>query len=313
MPARAPATSLARHAWFFLLLALANLMWAGQGPAVKLIQNRLGPIAITFLPFYVATLLLIPFLVFERSRKGGAVWPSAADWGRFALAGVFGQIFAQFGATQGSILSTASNYSILNLLIPVITAVLATFMLRERLTPIRVLCLLIGLAGVFILSKSDVAQASFINPKYLAGNLLCLLSSFGSAYYNVYCKGLMKRFTELEILIYSYIVACIVSLPVLLKQEPDCFARLAHFDLKSWVVFIFLAIFMYGVSMLLFFYVLKHISVTVASLSLYLVPFFGVVLAVLLVHEHLTVYSLAGAAVVLTATLLIMRYDPMDE
>src|SRR6476661_2019842 len=83
-----------RGAWFLLLLALANLMWAGQGSAVKILEgdgsqaDRLGPIAITFLPFYVATLLLVPLLVWRRVQDPRAVRPSRHDWWKFAIAGI---------------------------------------------------------------------------------------------------------------------------------------------------------------------------------------------------------------------------------
>ena len=41
------------------------------------------------------------------------------------------------------------------------TAVLATFMLRERLTGVRLLCLAIGQLGVMVLSAGDLRQAQF--------------------------------------------------------------------------------------------------------------------------------------------------------
>ena len=49
-----------RTAWYFLLLALASLMWSAQGTAVKVLDRKMGPIAITFLPFYITTLLFVP-------------------------------------------------------------------------------------------------------------------------------------------------------------------------------------------------------------------------------------------------------------
>jgi drug/metabolite transporter (DMT)-like permease len=66
---------------------------------------------------------------------------------------------------------------------------------------------------------------------------------------------------------------------------------------------------MYGASMLLFFAVLQHIDVTVASMSLYMVPVFGVILAAVFVGERLGPTALFGAAIVLVATVLIMKYD----
>jgi len=186
---------------------------------------------------------------------------------------------------------------------------LASVLLRERLTLLRIGSLLIGLAGVVLMSVSDLKQASFGEMRFLVGNLLILGGCLGSSFYNVYCKGLMKRFTEIEILIFSYITASVASLPLLIWAEPFSFRSLLIFDWQSWAAFAFLALFMYGASMLLFFKALQHLDVTTASASLYLVPVFGVLLAVLLLGEHLNLLAIAGAGIVLLATILVMKYD----
>lgn len=305
----AVASTKNRTAWFFLLLALASLMWSAQGTAVKILDRHLGPIAITFLPFYVTTLLFIPLLLKMRREKRSAANPSAADWIRFIIAGVAGQILAQLGMTWGISKSLAANGAILNLLIPVISAVLASFLLKERITTLRVSALGIGLVGVGLMSLSDWRQASFSEMRYLTGNLLILAGCLGSAFYNVYCKGLMRRFTEIEILIFSYITASLASLPLLIWAEPFSFRAFERFDWRSWVAFAFLALLMYGASMLLFFKALQHLDVTTASASLYLVPVFGVLLAAMVLGERLNLTAMAGAAIVLLATVLIMKYD----
>jgi len=303
-PKRTPGT-----AWYFFLLALASLMWSCQGIAVKFLNRQMGPIAITFLPFYVTTILFIPLLIRERRRNplGGKVtW---GDWKKFVMAGVAGQVLAQLGMTWGISDSLASNGAILNLLIPVISAVLASFMLREKLTRLRVVALILGLAGVLLLSESDVRQSSFLQGRFLVGNLLIVGGCFGSSFYNVYCKGLLRKFSEIEILIFSYICASIASVPLLVIVEPFHLKTFAVLDWQSWLAFGFLAIFMYGASMLVFFKALQHLDVTVASFSLYLVPIFGVVLAITILGERLSRIAICGAAIVLVSTLLVMLYD----
>ena len=295
--------------WYFFLLALASLMWSGQGTAVKVLDRHLGPIAITFLPFYVTTLLFVPLLLWMRKENPNAPSPSVADWVKFVIAGVAGQVLAQLGMTWGISKSLASNGAILNLLIPVISAVLASLMLKERITLLRVASLTIGLIGVLLMSTPDLRQASFGKMQFLAGNLLILCGCLGSSFYNVYCKGLMQRFTEIEILIFSYITASVASLPLLIWVEPFSFRAFQLFDWQSWAAFAFLALFMYGASMLLFFKALQHLDVTTASASLYLVPVFGVFLAAVLLGERLNVLAIVGTAIVLIATVLIMKYD----
>jgi drug/metabolite transporter (DMT)-like permease len=274
-------------------------MWSGQGIAVKVLDPLLGPMAITFLPFYVTTLLFVPLLLRMRHKNPEVSSPTSRDWVQFAIAGTAGQVLAQLGMTWGISKSLASNGAILNLLIPVISAVLASFMLKERLTRLRILSLAIGLVGVVLLSVGDLRQASFSSMKFLAGNLLIFGGCFGSAFYNVYCKGLMQKFQEIEILIYSYITASLASVPLLIWVEPIHLKSLRALDAKS----------MYGASMLLFFKALQHLDVTTASTSLYLVPVFGVVLAALLLGERLSAPAILGAITVLGATVLVVRYD----
>jgi drug/metabolite transporter (DMT)-like permease len=276
---------------------------------VKVLDPHLGPIAITFLPFYITTLLFVPLLIRMRRKNPSAASPSGKDWFRFIIAGVGGQVLAQLGMTWGISKSLASNGAILNLLIPVISAVLASFMLKERLTLLRIASLAIGLVGVAFLSIGDIRQASFGSMKFLTGNLLIFGGCFGSSFYNVYCKGLMQKFQEIEILIFSYVTASVFSIPLLIWVEPFHLRSLLAFDAKSIAAFLFLAFFMYGASMLLFFKALQHLDVTTASTSLYLVPVFGVVLAASLLGERLSMAALVGAAIVLISTILVVRYD----
>jgi drug/metabolite transporter (DMT)-like permease len=113
----------------------------------------------------------------------------------------------------------------------------------------------------------------------------------------------------MEILIFSYITASIISIPLLIWAEPVHLRSILAFDGKSIAAFLFLALFVYGASMLLFFKALQHIDVTTTSMSLYLVPVFGVLLAASLLGERLNLATLAGAAVVFILTILVVRYD----
>ena len=157
------------------------------------------------------------------------------------------------------------------------------------------------------MSVQDLRESSFLDMRYLAGNGLILVGCFGSSFYNTYCKGLLRRFQEIEILIFSYITASLASVPLLIWAEPFHWSVFNTFDWKAWTAFAFLAILMYGASMLLFFAALEHLDVTVASISLYLVPIFGVLLAAVLLGERLSTAAMVGSGIVLVATILILK------
>src|SRR5512146_2286619 len=94
--APAAETGKSRMVLFLILLGLTNLIWAAQGTAVKFLEPFLGdrPIATTFLPFYVTTILLVPLLIWKRRRNPQAIRPTWSDWKQFAWAGIAGQVLA---------------------------------------------------------------------------------------------------------------------------------------------------------------------------------------------------------------------------
>jgi drug/metabolite transporter (DMT)-like permease len=163
-------------------LILANLLWAGQGIAVKMLEPVMHPIAIAILPLYIITLLLSSALLWGRSNARSRYKTAWKFRNQFLLAGVGGQLLAQVGMTLGISRSLASDGAILNSLVPIFSAIIATFLLRERLTPLRIGALGLGLIGVLLLSPVRVVAplATTFTPG-LCGNFLIALGCLGSA------------------------------------------------------------------------------------------------------------------------------------
>jgi len=291
-----------------LLLMAANLLWAGQGVAVKLLAGGPGPLTIALFPLYCVTAVGLVLL----ALRGGLEERFRAAWRwrrEFVLAGIGGQLMAQVGMTLGVTWSTASNGAILSLLIPIFGAVIAVWLLHERLSSLRVGALLLGFAGVFLLSPLHRSTGPGTPAHELAGNCLIAIGCFGSAFYNVYSKRLLESFSGIETLFFSYLATTAFSLPLLFAVEPHCLHSLAHLSLIQWSAFGYLAVFLYGVSMVLFLRALASVDVIVASASLYLTPLFGVALAFSILGERLAPQAFVGAGIVLFATLMLFRYD----
>ena len=138
---------------------------------------------------------------------------------------------------------------------------------------------------------------------------MIFLSVNGSAFYNVYSKKLLVRYSPLRVLLYSYYAVFAFMLPITLYTEPAGFRIMPEFAPKVWVGLLLLAVFQYFLSMVLFLSVLKRLDATQAGLSNYLIPFFGVVIAALVLHERLTAFMIIGGMLVLWSTLLITVYE----
>lgn len=300
------ATSRLRD-WF--LLIACNLIWASQFVLAKLVQEQMGPVFATLLPMALATLCLVPLVRREQRKRGRAPRIAGADLARFAVIGVLGQVVAQLGITWGVRLAPASNAALLSLTLPIATAVLAYLLLGERMTLIRWVSFAFAIAGVLQCSGVDWSELRFASGGVAIGNLLILLGVLGSSFYNVYGKKLLHRYSPLELLLYSYYAVLVCLIPLTLYLEPGSIRSVAEFGPKVWLGIFLLAAFQYFLSMILFLTVLTRLDAAQAGLSNYLIPFFGLVIAAVVLGERLTLRMTVGGLVVLASTLLMTVYE----
>jgi len=291
------------------LLLVSNSIWASQFVLVKLVQTQMGPVFATFFPMTLATLMLIPIVWRERRSSGAPRRVPVQDILQFILIGVLGQVVAQLFITWGVRLSLASNAALLMLTLPIMTAVMAYFFLGERMTAVRWISFALALGGILECSGVDWKELNFTSGRFLLGNLMIFLSVNGSAFYNVYSKKLLTRYSPLRVLLYSYYAVFVFMLPITLYAEPSGFRNLPRYDGVVWLGLAILAILQYFLSMVIFLHVLTRLDATQAGLSNYLIPFFGVVIAYLVLHERLTGFMILGGVLVLGSTLLITVYE----
>jgi drug/metabolite transporter (DMT)-like permease len=307
MTSGAGATPRPRALAYFAALVAVNVMWAFQFSGAKIATKRLGPIAVTLLPLALSTALLGPLVLLRpRNSPGGAIRRSPV---RFATAGLPGVVAAQLGLTWGVQKSHASNAAVLNLTIPVLTALMAAAMLGERMTRVRWFSFLLAIAGVVIVSDVDWGSVEVFRSEYAAGNLLIFASCLGSAFYNTYSKRLLETFSPAEVLLYSFVAADAALLGLMLVVERWSLARLGSLGWDAWLSLAAIALFSLTASMLLFFWVIHRITVTQASLSIYLLPVFGVLISTVTVGERLTWRLVAGGALVVASTFLVTTWE----
>jgi drug/metabolite transporter (DMT)-like permease len=292
----------------FLVLVLVNLMWAFQFSGAKIATERLGPIAVALIPLALSTVLFAPLLRMSRGKKPAARWTPVV-WRDLLLASTLGIIPAQLGLTWGVEHSLASNASVLTLTIPVLTAMMAVLLLGERMTLLRWLSFVLAIAGVLMVSDIDWKSVSIFRGTYLLGNLLILASCLGSAFYNTYTKKLLETFNPVELLVYSFLVADIELAVMILVFERSPIAAFMSLGAGVWASLLTIAIFSLSVSMLLYFWVIEKIDVMQASLSIYLLPVFGVLLSTVVVREKITAQLVFGGLLVFAGTFLVTVYE----
>jgi drug/metabolite transporter (DMT)-like permease len=258
----------------------------------------------------ISTIIFLPVLWIENKRRGVKMKWRWKDIKYFMLPGLIGVFLMQYLYTLGSKMTLAANAGIITLTIPVIVAIFASILLKEKLNIIRVLSFILAIGGVIMTSVSDISGANFEQGGYLYGNLIFLFACCCCGFYNTYCKLLVdKKFTEVEILVYGSIIGSIASIPLLIWVEPFHFGQFIHSGKVALFGILELSLIVYGISMLLFFYILKRMDVTQAILGTYLLPFFIGLMGILLLHEKITLLMFIGGILILISTLMVTIYE----
>jgi drug/metabolite transporter (DMT)-like permease len=290
----------------FGALIAVNAMWAFQFAGARIATRELGGVLVTLVPLAVATLLVIPFArlswdLFRIENRQVAI--------DVFLLGTLGVIPAQLGLVFGVERTLASNASVLSLTIPVLTALSASAFLHERMTKLRWLSFAIAILGVCLISMKDIQEARLFRLEYVAGNLLVLASCAGSAFNNSYSRRVLSRISPAQLLVWSFVVADLELLMLEVVTDRQGWRRLGNLPLDIWWSLTLIAIFSLGVSMLLYFAVIQSVEVMRATLSVYLLPVFGVLFSAMLLEEKLTPNLVAGGVLIFVSCFLVTVYE----
>jgi drug/metabolite transporter (DMT)-like permease len=286
------------------LLFACNMMWSLQFTCIKLTQAQVGPYFTVWAPMLLAAVFLSGFAL-QDFKKGGKKLRDIIVFVQLAMLGAFP---AQVLMTWGTQYSLASNAAILTLCLPVITALFAFLLLKEKMNRIRWVSFIIAIIGVILCSTGDIKQLDF-GSRYAVGNMLIFLAIIGNSYYNVGVKKVADRYTEREMVFYTYVVMVVLLTPLVLIYERDIFARISAFTMQTWTGMTLLTFFHNFLSMVLFFKALKILDAMQVALSNYLITFFGLPVAAIWLGETLNNQAIAGGILVLVSTLLITIVD----
>lgn len=311
------------------LLILVNACWGMQFTAYKLVGGDIGPIATSLLIYLIAVPAVFPLFLRERWKGNGSCGAAPAQersflrWDNLVRFLVIGMVAActMIFMARGMARTTAANGSLLSLTIPVVTALLAALFLGERMTLARWASLGIALVGVLVLSIQAPESATreglaidwhnlgLVNKDFVVGNLLVLLGCTGSCLFNVCSKSLLRRFSFAEILTYSYLLALVADAVMLGVFEPSSFSSLFDHSARTWLGLLLVGGVANGLAMALWLFLLTRMDVSQASVSVYLLPFFGVLQAAFFLHEQITLPMILGGAITLAGTILTVSAD----
>jgi len=279
----------------WVMLITLSVLWGGSFFFVGVAVNELPPLTIITLRVGIAALALHLFM-----RLRGNSFPLQ---GKILLA-FFGMGFLNNVVpfflivwAQGQLASGLA--SIFNATTPLFTVVAAHFLTRdERLTPLRIIGTVLGIAGVAVMIGPDLFASETANiSTSIAGPVAILCAAFSYALASIYGR----RFKALGVSPVATATgqvsaSTIMLIPLALFIEQPW--NLTSPGFETWSAIIGLAIASTAVAYILYFKILASSGATNLSLVTFLIPVSAIILGILFLNETLQVKHLIGMGLI---------------
>ncbi|AHF07108.1 DMT family transporter [Desulfitobacterium metallireducens] len=196
--------------------------------------------------------------------------------------------------------TTISNATLSYYFAPVFVMLLAPFILKEKLTSIKVGCIITAMIGLFLILNTGESHSVGGAYNHVVGVLYGL--SAAVLYASVILMNkFIKNLSGFETTVIQLIIAALVLLPYVLIKDP---MDLSAITLHSWIYILILGIFHTGIAYFLYFTSFKELKgQTIAVLS-YIDPISAVIIAAIFLGESMNFIQILGGILILGSTFL---------
>lgn len=275
------------------------MIWGSNFVAMKYLIGEIGALHVLLVRVLLASSFFgILLLITQRSFPRFS-WP---EWRLLIMVGFFGVVTNQLTVSYGTSYLSAALASMIVTSNPIFVAIISRLLLGARLTPRKLLGIAIAVTGFFIVLLFGGGSAEF-SVTNVIGVFITACAPLSWAISTVISKPLMVEYDPKLITGLSSVIAGIIVLPVIISQ-PGLFTEMAAFDGKSWLAAFATSIMAVAVAYTIWYRGLRKLEPTQVAIYVYLVPFFGVLFAWLLLGETITIFVLLGGATILTGVII---------
>jgi drug/metabolite transporter (DMT)-like permease len=273
-------------------LVLLAAIWGASFLFNRITAPLLGPVLTAELRTLIAGIAL-------------AIWfaatgfnPEWRRWGRqYVIVGMLTSGLPFLLWAYAALSLTAGLMSVLNATSPMWGALWSALLLGERLNARRVLGLVIGVAGVALVTRPEPG-ATLVYPAIIAALVAAFCYGLAGAYMKRWASGVPSR----GMAVGTQLAAGVLLIPFIALWPPA--AAPTPLVAASMLA---LGLVCGAVAYLLYFRLIADIGATGALTVTYLIPVFGVAWGALFLGETISLPMLLGAALVIAGTVFVLQ------
>ncbi len=289
----------------YLKIVLAMLIWSTWGPLIRWME--LPPVVVLFYTSLSAG-FIVPAVLRTRGDFPLAIfslqaWPLLAG---LSFASIANNItyFYSLGHT------TVSNAVFTHYTAPVIVAVLAPFLISERLQKVTLISLPTAVLGMIMIVATGGGLS--LNNAHTAGIVAGALSGLAYALLIIFARRLSQLVLHHKAVVVNLWITAAVTAPAALTLD-------YHMSVRAGILLMVTGVFHSSLAPLLYFSGLRRVLAQHAAILGYIEPLAAVPLAFLLLSEKPPLMALLGGFLILFSGYLIIHSkrardkDPVPE
>ncbi|TFG64464.1 MAG: DMT family transporter [Spirochaetales bacterium] len=281
-----------------LLFILLSAIWGSSFIFMRILSPVLGPLTTTGLRLFIAGLFLVVFFLFKKHKLE---W--RRFWKQYLFIGVVNSAIPFSLLSFAALHQSASVSAIINSLAPIWAALFSVILLKERLTAGKIGGLVLGIAGVAVISVFGKHTETAVS---LPGAAACVLAAVCYGFGGTWIKKYGSSIPPKSIAAGSQLASGVLFLPYMIAAPPAAAIR-ADIVLYVLVFSLMCSAFAY----LIYYRILSSAGPTRALAVTYVVPVFGFLWARIFLKESITWPMIAGGAVIFAGIFLISKRKRM--
>jgi drug/metabolite transporter (DMT)-like permease len=277
-----------------ILTILAGILWGSSFPAIKIGLKYVDAYMFVFLRFSLASIIMFFVLLFSKKLdfefgKKRIIWFLGILNGVAYLLQYIGMSF-----------TTASKSSLLVNLSAIWVAILSLFILKEHLGNKKIIGIVFGALGVFLITTN--LNFSALSSGMIWGDLLVLSSGIIWAVFIVYNKKFITDSANtFQFMAWTLFITVLPLIPFIsFSNNPSL-----NLPVEAWIAVGYTAIFCWIFPFYLWLKGLKHISLVTSTIVLLIEVIVAVIISTILLNEILTIVSIIGALSIASAIILV--------
>lgn len=285
-----------------IAVLFANIFFGINYVTIKyIVPSKLGAPALN-VSRVIGCVILFWSLYFIKPSKAGI---EKKDIPLFFLCSVTGIVLNQILFVKGLSLTSAIHASLLALVTPILIIFIAAWILKEKLTWLKIIGVILGVGGaVILILMKDVSHTA---TNIVLGDVLVILNAISYALYFVLVKPLMLKYSPVHVVRWIFTIGFLFMLPY--GYNSFITTNWQSFQWLDWLSFMFVIMGATFFAYLFNIFGVAEIGASATGSYIYTQPVFTAIIAMFFTGEKYDWIKLI-AAILIFSGVYLANYKP---